>query len=566
MKKFLIGLATFLVLLFPKPSNAEVIRSFDAEIGMKADASLSVQEIIVYDFEDELRHGIFRTIPVKYRNDKGNFNLRVSNVSAKDEYGRAYPFKTSQSGKNLEIKIGDPDKTITGKHTYVISYTVRRAIGFFPDHEELYWNVTGSDWKVPMERISANVTIPDETKTNGVKTECFSGPYGSREACSSQGKNASSARFTQDALTPGDGVTIVVGVPKGTITKPSTLEEWIWITGDNIIILVPPVTFAVFFYLWRTRGRDPQGKVTIVPQYESPDKLSPVQIATITDFDVHTADLSTIIVDLAVRGYLRIKQTKEPGIFGIGEKIDYVFEKLKEPDASLRPFEKTMMETIFIDSKIQILSTLKSQFATFTEQMRKETYESLVSEGYFPKNPKTIRTAYGTIGVIVIVSGYLLLGILGIIGAICGVLSGIIIIVFSFIMPSRTIKGVLAKEHILGFKEYLSVAERDRIRFHNAPEKNPERFEKLLPFAMALGVEKEWARQFEGIYQNEPSWYASPTGQPFRPDMLASSIRSFSSSANAAISYKPSSASSGGSGFSGGGSGGGFGGGGGGSW
>ena len=133
-------------------------------------------------------------------------------------------------------------------------------------------------------------------------------------------------------------------------------------------------------------------------------------------------------------------------------------------------------------------------------------------------------------------------------------------------MPKKTRQGVLAKEHILGLKQYLTVAEKDRIKFHNAPEKNPEHFEKLLPYAMVLGVERDWAKQFEGIYNKQPDCYNDSSGVPFSALVLSNSLDSFQTKANSALASRPSSASSGGSGFSGGVSGGGFGGGGGGSW
>jgi uncharacterized membrane protein len=136
------------------------------------------------------------------------------------------------------------------------------------------------------------------------------------------------------------------------------------------------------------------------------------------------------------------------------------------------------------------------------------------------------------------------------------------------LMPQKTLKGVATKEYILGLKKYLSVAEKDRLKFHNAPDKNPQRFEKLLPYAMVLGVEKEWAEQFKDIYKQNPNWYEDRTGSPvaFNSLIFVNSLNSFSSEANSSLYSNPSSGASGGSGFSGGGSGGGFGGGGGGSW
>jgi uncharacterized membrane protein len=152
-------------------------------------------------------------------------------------------------------------------------------------------------------------------------------------------------------------------------------------------------------------------------------------------------------------------------------------------------------------------------------------------------------------------------------GFLSAVVSAAIIIIFSFVMPRVTLKGARIKEAILGFKEFLSVTETDRLKFHNAPEKNPELFEKFLPYAMVFGVEQEWAGQFKDIYRGQPSWFeSSGSERVFTSLVLADFVSDFSGTANSSM-ITPPSASSGGSGMGGGGfSGGGFGGGGGGSW
>jgi uncharacterized membrane protein len=169
-----------------------------------------------------------------------------------------------------------------------------------------------------------------------------------------------------------------------------------------------------------------------------------------------------------------------------------------------------------------------------------------------------------------VLAGGFLTGIFGSLqdgwGILSGIISGIIILVFGWLMPAVTKKGAELKENILGFKDFLSVTETDRLKFHNAPEKNPALFEKFLPHAMVLGVEKEWAKQFEGIYNQQPDWYEDSSGRMFNAIILSSMISDFSSSAMTTMASQPSSAAGGGSGFSGGGAGGGGGGGGGGSW
>ena len=148
---FLLGL----FFLFPARAqenvSAEKIASFNGEIRINSDSTVDVKETINYDFGDQEKHGIFRFIPVKYKARGGNFNLRLSGIKVTDENGKAQNFAVSYPGNNVEIKIGDADKYVSGQKKYVISYILRRAVNYFSDHDELYWNFTGDEWQVPIE-------------------------------------------------------------------------------------------------------------------------------------------------------------------------------------------------------------------------------------------------------------------------------------------------------------------------------------------------------------------------------------------------------------------------------
>jgi uncharacterized membrane protein len=212
------------------------------------------------------------------------------------------------------------------------------------------------------------------------------------------------------------------------------------------------------------------------------------------------------------------------------------------------------------------MSDLKNTFYKDLNLIKKEIYAQVVQSEYFPDNPNKVRGIYLVIGVLIVIISWFMGPIFDWYGVLSFVASGVVVLVFSFIMPKKTKKGVRALEHIKGFKQYLNVAEKDRIDFHNEPAKEPKLFEKFLPFAMVLGVEKAWAQQFKDIYNENPSWYADAGTKAFIASDLTNSLNAFSAKASTNLASTPSSASSGGSGFSGGGSGGGFGGGGGGSW
>ncbi len=544
--------------------SIEKIDNFSGEIRVNSDSSVNVTENIQYDFGDLEKHGIYRDIPVKYKARGGNYNLRISNIRVTDEGGASYNFTTSSKGNDIEIKIGDANKLVSGEKNYVISYVIRRAVNYFTDHDELYWNFTGDEWQVPIENAWVKVILP-ETAKKDLQYKCFEGVYGTTDECvASANENILEFKSTR-AYSPGEGMTIVAGWPKGITPEPTLFQNFWEIAKDNWTLFIP---FAVFFLIyrhWRKYGRDPKGRGTIIAQYEAPDGLSPAEIGTMMDGSADNKDVSSTIIDLAVKKFLKIKRTEEKGFLGT-KSTDYTFTRIKEEDPK-RDFEKDVMKGIFNGDKEKKLSDLKNKFYKTLAAVKSQLYKSVTEKGYYVSNPNNTRIAWLIGGIF---GGIFLTVIFGNIqgawGIFSGIISTIIILVFGWLMPAVTKKGAELKEKILGFKDFLSVTETDRLKFHNAPEKNPEMFEKFLPYAMVFGVEKEWAKQFEGIYNQQPEWYQDSSGHAFNAIILSSMVSDFNSAAGAAMASQPSSASGGGSGFSGGGGGGGFGGGGGGSW
>lgn len=545
----------------------EKIDNFDVTIKINQDGSLDISERIDYDFGQSQRHGIFRIIPIKYKARGGNYNLRISDISVIDENGNSYNFSKSFSGSDIEIKIGDVDKLIIGKKTYIINYTIKRAINYFDSHDELYWNVTGNDWSVEIEQAFAEVILSQEINENDLRVECLFGFYGGGGECISNIDNTEETVIffaIPYKLSAGQGMTIVVGVPKGVIAEPSFFQKAWDVIRDNIILILPFLVFIFLFYSWYKYGRDPKGRGIVCAQYDAPDKLTPLEVGTIIDERFDNKDLSAEIINLAVGGCLKIKRVVKKKF--ILKSEDYVLTKLKNNKRLKNDFEKQLLEALFDNKESVKISELKNKFYKDLNNIRKEVYETIVRKEYFLKNPNKVRITYLIIGGIFVMLGFPSIIFWGFVGIISVILSAIMIFIFAFLMPRKTLKGVAAKEHILGLKEYLSVAEKDRIEFHNAPQKNPKHFEKLLPFAMVLGVEKEWAKKFEKIYTQSPGWYQDAGIIHFNSFLFVDSLSKFSAIANAVLVSNPSSAAHGGSGFAGGGVGGGFGGGGGGSW
>lgn len=573
LSKILLAISFFCLLIIPLKSHgstvfdegiyAEKIDSYDVVIEITKDSSILVTETIDYNFGNLERHGIYRFIPYKYKARGGNFSLRISDIKVVDENNQSYMFDDYTEGKNYNIKIGDPNEYITGEHTYIISYRVERALNYFEDWDELYWNVTGDEWVVPILSASATVIMPADFTEGDTKFKCFTGAYGSDdENCTVKFTSGSQIEYTSDVeFDAYEGMTIVLGWPKNVVFEPSTSQKAAWIIWDNISLLIAPLVFIFVFLYWWIRGRDPKMKGAIVAEYEAPDNLSPIELATLRKDRFSNKYISAQLVHLAIQGYLKIKQT------GQGRK-DYQFIYRKDYRDLKNKYDKKLMEYLFDGKKEVEMKDLEYKFYKHIGEIKKMIYDDLTAKKYYAKNPQ--RARFGTmfvVGIILLFSSFILgpIFVSFMLGASLFA-SAMIMIIFSIFMSKKTKQGTEILRKILGFKEFLKVTEKERLKFHNPPEMVPEVFEKYLPYAMVLGVENKWAQNFEKIYTEQPDWYEGHQVGVWNAMYLANSLSTFSSYSSTVMGAAPSSSSSGGSGFSGGGSGGGGGGGGGGSW
>ena len=584
MRKGLV--VALLVLLAAVTANASLrVDLFDAEIRLDDDGLLHVTETLTVTFFTP-HHGIEREIPVSYRNDAtgGNvtIDLRIETVTLNDG---PVPLLSQRRGSDRYLRIGDPDRTLTGTHIYEISYTVGRAILFHDDYLQLYWNVTGNDWRIPIERATATITLPGSVTPTDVSTVSYVGYRGTsgRGEPSTLGA-AGEILFETGRLHPGEGMTIDLAIPRAQlpIEPPSFLQRALWFLNANKYAGLPILVLIGMVILWYRSGREPRTG-TIAPAFEPPSGLGAGEVGVLIDDRIDLRDISAMVLELAVLGHFRIEEiveeanglgAKVKGIFKRSGPDDYRFVRTDRGGEGLSGVRETVFQAIFDAEHAdeRLLSSLDNEFYKSLPSIKSGLYSGLIEAGYYPHNPERVRRSYASFGAIGIGAGlfaWLSMGslYLGIAIALCG----LIVFAFSPIMPRKTRKGVRALEEILGLSEYIERAEVDRIEFHNAPEKSPEVFEKLLPYAVALNLSGVWTKQFEGLLSEPPNWYvgASPTfsGHWFALSMLRLSSgmeRSFVSAPRSASSGK--SAWSGGSSFGGGFSGGGFGGGGGGGW
>lgn len=582
----MLGLGLMVTLLGTAPlAHADVnnftITSFSADDTLsRADpqGELHIVERIGVDFTDQ-NHGLLRALPNTYKNHR--LQLHINAVSSSS--GAPAQYSTYTQNGNTVLKIGDPDRTVTGNQEYTIDYTVHNVVSFYPDHDELYWDINGDQWTQPFEQVLVTVHVPGGLHQTHVPI-CYTGIFGSKEKnCTTVVpgmQRLGTSAITTKALPGGQTLSVVLGFNKGyfrSSTWYDTLGEY---TNDILAFSLPVVLLGgVAGWFWRRHGRDPKGRGTIVPEYDAPDGLSPIEVGTLLDFRTDNKDITATIIDLAIRRYLTIIEQKQDRKLR-RDLTTYTLRLEKSDFSKLNEFEKTILNDLFVQrtagEEID-LAHMKNKLSKTAAVLRVSTRKSLIAHVYIRPSVVTLKNAFlglGTLAALLLFGG--IMGYFGVPGAFGAgtFVGGAIAFLFLRALSARTAKGVAAKEHILGLKMYLEVAEAERIRKLQSPnaryaEKSagPKRtvqlFEKLLPYAMILGVEQQWAKQFEDMYRTPPDWY-NGNWTTFNVVYLTSSLSSGIGQEVNTVFSAPSSSS--GSGFGGGGAGGGGGGGGGGGW
>ena len=562
---------TLLLALLFAPARAEVIQTFDAALHLQKDTTLDVTETITIDFGQSERHGIYRIIPVRYTRQGNSYTTPLRLESVLDGAGHSLNYSLARQGDDENIKIGDADRTVTGVHMYVLRYQVRRAVNFFGGAPEVYWNATGNEWPYAMQRVTARVYPPPGTPTAGIKTACYVGPLGATTP-GNVSTDGDALVFSTDNLAPGAGLTLVAGLPAGSMTPPSAWQAALWLLADWWpLFAFPLLALGVVLFRYTRSGRDVDGGQAVAVEFSPPKDLSPAEVGTLMDERCDMQDVVSTLVDLAARGYLTIRETQSAKFLFFSNK-DYVFEKKAPPAGAgpLLPHEDKFYQGLFGSSGQVTLSSLKNVFYVHLPPIRKAIYQELVDKHLFTQNPETVRSTYSGFGWLFIIGG-IFLSFWGAAGGwaaygIGVILAGLIVALAARAMPSKTALGSRALRECRGFQRFVRLAEKDRIA--KLAQDDPTIFGRLLPYAMVLGVADQWADAFRDLMTTPPDWYVpyGYNGYAFTPHTFVSDLGHGMNTMGSTFSSAPSSGGSGGSGFSGGGSGGGFGGGGGGSW
>jgi uncharacterized protein (TIGR04222 family) len=548
----------------------EHVASFGSKLNLSRAGVLNVTETIAYDFGDTDHHGIYRGIPTTYKSDNGrdNYYLTFKLLGVTDEAGRPIQKEESTSSGVYTLKIGDPDRTITGVHTYVINYQLSPIVLAGSDRDRLLYNVTGNKWDVPITRATADLTLAPG-QTAGSTINCYTGPIGSTAPnCQFMGSGSHFQASTSTELEAGEGLTINLDLAPGSVTNylqpnqrpPGYLRQF---TGLAVGFLLLLLAGLLWVYQQWTEWRAKRNQ-TVIAQYEPPDGLKPAEIGLLEDDRSDIREITATLIDLAVRGFIKIKQTKPKAWWG--RPAEYTITRLKAAPPP-EEYEQTLLTALMskADSDtIRLKDVDKSGMSTAVTKVKQMLKDRLKAKGYYraPKpSPRLVRqAALVSVAMVVLAmaitltahpTGDLIWVSLLALGG------GIVAIVLALRRTRLTSSGVNQWAEVEGFKLFLSVTEKDRLKFSDAPERTPELFNKLLPYAVALKVEEQWAKQFAGIdVAPAAGWYAGTYA--FSAASLSDDL---SGGFSAAVAGAATVSSSGG-----GSSGGGFGGGGGGSW
>jgi uncharacterized membrane protein YgcG len=554
----------------------ERILDYHVDLKIDPDGGLDVAEHIrVHAEGSKIRRGIYRDFPTRYQDRFGNRVVVDLKVIGVERDNMPEDFFTESLGNGVRINTGnDSFLRVPADYNFTIRYHTTRQLGFFPDHDELYWNAIGTGWDFWIDQGSADVELPSAVPALQMSFDGYTGYQGSKGqdfTAAATGPGRAHFALTRP-LAAREGFTIVVTFPKGLIPEPTGAQRFMWLLKDNRGVLVGLLGAIVMLIYcvreWRRVGRDPN-KGIIIPRYEPPRDQTPASVRYVQKMGYDMRCFSSEVLSLGVAHCLRIEREEA----FLGRDQWHLDRDTPASAPELGQSQQALLVSLFPPGRERVV--LKNSNASAIQAVRSQHESVLAAEGkgrYFNLNGKSTMIAF-LIGAASIALAAFSSGGAGVPAIIAlGVLMVIGLGVFGYLVRAPTPEGRKLMDEIEGFKLYLSVAERDELARMKAPGEpavlDAARYERLLPFAVALEVEDAWTAKFTAAVGAAAaataaagmSWYrGGPIGD------LGSFSKSVGDSLSSAISSAAtppgSSSGSGGGGSSGGGGGGGGGGG-----
>lgn len=573
MKKALSFIAALCLVLSAAPLcfAAERILDYSQYVAVQKNSDIFVKENIKVNVEhNSITHGIIRNFPVVREDAEGRRRQIGFEMQSVLLDGNPIPFSTDYSSRECTIRIGSADIAIPrGVHTFTLYYTAKGEIGFFDDHDELYWNVTGNGWSFPIDKVSCAVQLPGKSfGEDFTAVEWYVGSCGEKGEKSDVELARDGTVRTTRPLRKGEGLTVAFGWRKGVVTPPPLprLDDPKTHAAVGIVVLI--FVFFWLLYAWKRFGKDPIK--TVIPLFHAPEGISPAALkyAENLAFDDKTL-LSANIVNLAVKGALTIEQTGGERKFLLKTPVSYILHKTGKNPENLTSDEAVLLEKLFEADEVLDLS--KEQYDTLyaAEVNVKAACRTKLGKLYdYNSAPLSVAAliyvagvallyfksdeifpldmfACGAGGVVMYLSAMQKERRLGKFGAGIFVRRVVIQLFFAFIgaslltslgnnplpylifcaamavisifrplMAARTEHGAELYAQAEGLRMYMTAAEKDRLEILNPPEDTPQLFEELLPYALALGIAKTWADRFSKVLESaqyRPQWCTGGT-------------------------------------------------------
>ncbi len=569
-------LAMMVLVLLAPPADAqsrvnefgrERISFFQSDVTINPDGTLTVKETIRFHaYGLGIKRGLVREFPTRYEDRDGTRVTVRFDLESVTRDGKEEPWHIESVSNGVEIFIGAEDVLLSrGEHEYVLTYTTSDQLGFFADHDELYWNVTGNGWIFEIEKAEAIIRLPNGASSTML--DVFTGAQGSvaKNATIAETSPGIVTATTTRGLRANEGLTIAVAWPKGVIAEPGFFYKLWRFLVDNLgagIALMGAGGLGVFYYRrWLEVGKDPDHG-TIIPLFEAPKGFAPADARYLRRMGFDNKALAATIVALATKGKLKIEE--DTGLLSSSYKL----VRLSDDLDGLSATESAAVTALFAGgNELELKNKNYARLQAATNALRQK-----LAATHEPANFKSNSgsAAAGLLFLVPMIAGIFIFqpeGFPLILAIVAVVASGIAIAVFFRLMMAPTPAGQKLRDQVDGFRMFLGTAEQQRWAVLNPPKMTPEFFEKNLPYALALDVEHEWSETFEremrladpnAMNNYHPSWYG---GRNFRNMRMATFASAIGSSLNSAVSSSSSppgkSSGFGGGGFSGGGGGGG---------
>lgn len=539
------------------------IKEFFSKIIVSKNSTLDITEDITADCGTASgKHGIFRVLPERIKLDGGGaINTPVELISVTDFSGRNLKYSESRNffDHTVTWKIGDPKKEVQGVNNYRIHYLVKNAIRFNKDFDELYWNLNGNFWDLETDKFHANIIFPGEVNENNSAVDYYAGTLGSKSKDSAEYKwsAASTLEFNSlKTLNNREGITASITFPKNIFTpyQAGFLESY----GPYLWFFLPLIVFIICFRLWWKYGKDPRMDKSIIPEYEAPGKLAPMELGMLMANGRFSNKLITAeIINLATKKLITIKEVDNKIL--VFHSKDYELTKNSNPEIekTLTPAEKVILEKVFGDGNTVKLSDLKNEFYKAVQPIKSEALKALEEKKLLVASSRRYSIGMIILGVVLIPAAFVSAGWSIFLSASI-VVSGIIILIFGAIMPKRTLAGAELNWEIKGFKMFMETVDKHRAEFYE----KENIFEKFLPYAIVFGITGLWIKKMKDIYGEDfyrtyaPVWFIGSMSS-FDADSLNGAISGLSSSIASNTSAPSGSGGAGGAGGGGGGGGGG---------